>query len=163
MKLYRAKDRADLYHKIYIYKQRREELRKVYGWKNGVRVEDNYKHAAFNINEKIKHWEKMIDVIDRNNIKLVAISNAIIYFFGIDVKKAVLNMSPRYKQAKNVFYKYCLENGISATLVAEYVGASRGDVVARARLKFTKSFEKTPKNKEIYMNFCSYIKELSEQ
>jgi len=163
MKLYRAKDRADLYHKIYVYKQRRDKIRETYGWKNGVKAVDEYKHAVFNINEKIKHWEKMIDVIDKNNIKLIAISNAIIYFFGVDIKKSILNMSPRWKEAKNVFYKYCLENNISATLVAEYVGASRGDVVARARLKFTKSFEKIPKNKEIYMNFCSYIKELSGQ
>lgn len=163
MRLYRARDRADLYHKIYIYKQRRDELRRIHGWKNGVKVTDSYRHAVFNINERIKHWEKMIDVIDRNKIRLIAISNAIIYFFGIDIKKSVLNMSPRYKQARNVFYKYCLENNLSATLVAEYIGVSRGDVVARARLTFTKSFEKTPKNKEIYMNFCSYIKELSEQ
>lgn len=103
----------------------------------------------------------MISKIDSNNNKLLAISNALIYYTGVNVKRSALGTSARYRMARYIFYKYCLEHNLSATLVADFVGASRGDVAARARLKFTKSFAKSPKNRELYMGFCSYIKELA--
>jgi hypothetical protein len=158
MRLYQAKDRKALYTRIWIYKERREKLRSLYKWKNGQQAPENYKHAVFNINEKIKHWKKMITKIDENNTKITAISNAIIYHFGTDLKQSIHNTHPRWKQAKHVFFKYCLEHKISATLVAEFVGASRGDVIARDRKTFTKTFENTPKNREIYNGFCEYVK-----
>lgn len=162
MKLYQANDRADLYHNIYTYKKRREKLRQKYDVYNGGKAPIIYKQKVYNINQKIRHWQKMITTIDRNNNRIIAIANALAYFTGYNVKDSVLYTSHRHKETRNLFYKYCLEHNISATLVAEYVGASRGDVVARGRSNFTLSFEKHPKNRETYNRFLTYMNELSE-
>lgn len=166
MKLYKASDRGKLYQHIFEYSRRREKRREKHGMVNGGRagwtVPENYKRAVKVINNKIAVWQRAIRMIDERNIKLMAVSNSVSYFTGINVKGSILTISDRYRQARNIFYKYCLENNISATLVAEFVGASRGDIIARGRKNFTKSFDTHPKNRDVYHRFIKYMEEQTE-
>lgn len=159
MKLYKPEDRAKIYKQIWKYKQRREEKRKKFGVVNGRRAPEEYKIAVHNINNKIRNWEKSIRMIDKRNNQMIAIANHIAYFSGINVKNSVNYTSQKHKLARNIFYKFGLENGIPATCLASYVGATRGDTVARGRKRFTKTFSTHPENKQKWLNFKNYYEE----
>lgn len=163
MKLYRNSDKNKLQHNIWIYKQRRENIRKRYGVINGMLAPEAYKHSVFNINRKIRSWQHMIRDIDKNNNKLIAVANYLALFCGANVKNSVKNTSPQYRVAKAIYAKYMLENGMSATLVAEYMGFSRGDSVARLRMSFTESFKTDAENRELYYRFKNYMENIKSE
>lgn len=158
MKLYRFTDRSKLYAKIYIYLERREEMKKRY--KGNSR---DYKMATRNIDNKLMTWRRGIKMIDERQNKIIAIANLLCLFMGENVKDGVRYTSDKAKLARHIFYKYCLENRIPSTLVADYVGASRQDVVTRGREAFTRSFQAYPHNREMYNRFKSYIQEEQER
>lgn len=162
MRLHKASDRAKIQSWIGTYKTRREEMRERYGVERQgfiLKCTEDYKRASENINNRIRNWEKAINMIDKRNNQVMAVANQLALFTGINVKNSIRNTSSEHRLTRNLFYKYCLENDISATYVAEYVGASRGDIVARGRLKFTNGFAKHPENKEKWINFKRYLEE----
>jgi len=112
---------------------------------------------------KIRSWEKQIRRMDKRHNQLIAIANHLALFSGVNVKNSIGYTSSKYRQIRGLFSKYCLENGISATLVAEYIGASRGDIVSASRKAFTRSFEKKPMNRELFNRFKLYIEDIDSQ
>lgn len=162
MKLYKAQDRKLIYAHLWNYKKRREEVRKKYGVVNGNAAPEEYKNRVVNLNRKIRLWSKTLKVIDKRNNQLMAVANCLSYFSGINVKDSIKEDTPRHRLARNLFYKYCLENEIPATCVAEYVGATRGDTVARARLTFTGTIQKDEEKWQTWQNFKRYMQEQIE-
>lgn len=163
MRLYKHNDKNKLQSHIWEYKRRRGELREKYGVKNGLGAPQIYKEKVYNINLKIRGWQKMIEDIEKRDNQLIAIANHLCYFLGINIKNSINYTDKKHRLARNIYYKYCLENNISATLVAEYVGASRGDIAARGRLSFNKSFEKHPENRDVYRRWETYINEIKNE
>lgn len=163
MKLYRNSDKNKLQHHIWIYRQRKEDIRKRYGIVNGMTAPEEYTHAVFNINRKIRSWKHMIRDIDKNNNKLMAVANYLALFYGVNVKNCAKNTAPLYRKARCLYSKYMLEEGVSATLIAEYMGISRGDSVARLRMKFTKGFTKNKSDRELYHRFLNYMKNIKNE
>lgn len=162
MKLYSWKDKHRLQHHVWAYTERREQLRKRFNISNGMKAPEKYHRKVKNLNYKINYWTKCMNQIDKKRNQVIAIGNYVAYFTGINVKGTVSNQNPRWKEARGLFYKYCLENGISATFVAEYVGACRGDIVARGRINFTKKFSTNPEVKQRWLTFKKYIEERKE-
>lgn len=160
MRLYKWKDKNVMVSRRHTYISRREAIRKKFDWKRGMETSLEYKRAVRKINYKLSYWTRCMTEIDKRRNQLVAMANYVAYFTGINVKESAHIQLHRWREARNIFYKYSLENGISATLAAEYVGASRGDVAARARIAFTRTFEKNPENKQKYMNFKQYIEDI---
>ncbi len=158
MKLYRFTDRSKLYGKIYIYLQRRQEMKERY--KGNSR---DYKMAVRNIENKLMTWRRGIKMIDERQNKIIAIANHMCTFMGENVKGGIRYTSERHRLARNIFNKYCLENRIPSTLVADYIGAARQDVVTNARDSFTRSFQKHPENRDMYNRFKNYIEEEQER
>jgi hypothetical protein len=158
-RLYRASDKAKLKKNVLEYKRRRNILRERWGIVNGRAVPEGYTQAAHNLNTKIKVWKNAMDAIDKRNNQLLAISNAMSLFLGVNVKNSNLNTAPRWKLGRFIFYKYCLEVGLSATLVAEFTGASTAYSISRARRSFTASFANNPSNREMYYRFKTYIED----
>jgi hypothetical protein len=136
MRLYRAKDRGIVYTRIFTYKQRRDEVRKQYGVVNGIKAPNGYKARVKRLNNKIANWRKVIAEIDKRNNKVMAIANHISYFMAKQVKNSATSTDKTMILARCIFCKYGLENGIPATYLSDYIGYSRGDTVARMRLKF---------------------------
>lgn len=163
MKLYTSEDKDRIVRHVWEYRKRRDKLREIYGVINGRRAPDEYKKKAKKINNKIRQWQHTIKMVERRTNQLIAIANELAYYTCINVRNSIDKITPEYRKARNIYYKYCLEIGIPATLIAEYVGASRGDVVARGRLSFNRSFEKHPENRELYVRFRDYINDLTQQ
>lgn len=157
--MYRFGERRKVYKNICKYKDRREILRIKYGVVNGKKAPIEYLHAVKNINRKIQSWGYTIRRIDKRNNELLFISNKLKEWSGVNIKHSLLTSETDHSLERNIFYKYCLENGCSASLIAEFVGATRGDTIARARKLFTKRWEKNPEWREKYKNFKRFILE----
>ena len=56
-----------------------------------------------------------------------------------------------------------VEEGINGKLLAEWIGASRSDIIARARQHFTQSFQKNRQNQEMFHRFKNYMEEEQER
>lgn len=145
MRLYTNADKDRMMRHIWEYEKRRK----------------NYRNQLKNATNKIKEWKRVMTRVEERTNKLLAINNALATFCGISVRNTANHKSARALEAKRIFYKYCLEHDISATLIAEFVGVRRGDTISDCRRNFNKSFVTNPEKRELYTRFERYINDLS--
>lgn len=136
--------RKRFYQKIYIYKQRRE------GYKAEGKKENYYQCT-----KKISQWSKGIRRLDERTSAINQMILAIDDFFEVDIKSRVLNTT--HKLARNVFYKYGMENGIQGAFLSLALGRTRKKTASECRLRFTRSFPDNNGNKTTYHKFKSYM------
>ena len=60
-------------------------------------------------------------------------------------------------QARMIFYKYCIDNGLMSSELARFVGVGKVRTVTDGRRRFTRSFKTHPKNKEMYHRFQMWM------
>jgi hypothetical protein len=166
MKLYRQKDRANITSNIWEYQRRLKIVKERYNVKPG-RHNDRAKLLLYFIESKkikksIRRWKRAIMAIDKRSNQVIAIGNHLCYFTGINVKGSAANMEERFRIARGIFYKYCLEHNIHGTVVSDYVG-SHQNTAAKGRINFTNSFQKHPEKRELYNRFKLYMEDIESQ
>jgi len=151
MTVLRHSERKKIYHRLFVYEQRREQLLKKFG---GTA---QYSTKVKQIQRTIDQYKAAIKRIDARTTKVIAIGNALAYFSGHNVKNSSRSrLIPRY--VKGIFFKYGMENGITGSLLAEYVGTGSTGYPSETRMWFTRSFKTNPEYREQYKRFSEFIK-----
>ena len=122
--------RNSYYHKIYNYKERREEVKKKYPPVRMYPLKhcDKYKVKSANLTKKIKLWNRQIKKIDMLTNKIYALGNMVAIFTAYNPRNIgrIAPSDPVRKWfTRAAFYKIGIEIGIEQKLLREYVGAKR--------------------------------------
>lgn len=139
-----SEKRKKYYAKIYVYKQRRE------GFKANGKKEQLY-HTT----KKISQWNNEIRRIDKRNSIINDLISAVNSYFEVNIKSRIFNKV--HKLARNVFYKYGMENRIQGAFLSLSLGRTRKKTASECRLRFTRSFGVNQENKDIYHRFKAYM------
>lgn len=150
--------RTKNYYQINIiqYKKRRLLLRKKYNVINGYKPCIKYTQKVFKINRKILIWSRQLRKIRARERKIYKIDMLIKSFFGFRVNNAPVNKNRVKHISVMFFYKYGIESGCNGKDLATYTKVTRR-VPAESRMRFTRSFQSTPENKEIWHRFKQFI------
>jgi len=131
---------------IHTYLKRKE----YYKLKDKVKYANNIKKIAKRINvcrtqiwRLNKRYKIINDLIDDVN-----------YYFDVDIRAKKKDLA--HALARNVFYKYGLENNLRGCWLNFALGKKWELTATDGRKRFTKSFKTKPKNKEAYYNFKTY-------
>ncbi len=144
--------RKQLITQVWIYRKRRDEIKKRY--KHGERGA-----IVGGLTIKIKTWLCQIRRIDARNKKLSHIINSVNTYFNVDISSRCMNK--KHQLARNVYYKYSVEQrlGLSGRLLAEQIGRKDPHLVTTARREFTRTFKTNLTNRNAYHNFKNYIEQ----
>jgi hypothetical protein len=144
---------------IVIYKTRREKLREKHGivdlFRSG-KLPESYTTKAHKLTKRIKDFKDIIKRIDKVWDKIYALEKAVTAFTGQNIKNQNgRNVKIEIRQAKYLYYKFGLENGIRGKELRQYIGVpdSNWSQPLKFRGRFTKSFVDHPENKEMWMEF----------
>lgn len=114
-----------------------------------------YKSRRLGLTKKIAQWQNEIRRIDLRNSKQEKLKNCINEYFQVDI--ASRKMDEKHKMARNVYYKYGMENGFEGSFLCKAIGRTKTKIAAECRLRFTRSFKTNKTNKETYHKFTSYM------
>lgn len=155
MKLGQSRKTIEEYRSmISVYERRRGVLRQKYGVGT-----DEYRKRVKYINQRIGTFKKGIKRLLAVKEKLNKIRLAIDDFMGIDVRNTKFAQSKGGIIAKGIFFKYCMEHGISGKYPNEYVGNKSPYTASRIRKRFSLSFKVKKENKELYHKFLKFMKD----
>lgn len=147
-----AKKRADLYHKIYVYKKRIEALKP-----NSVSNGLTYIERKRRLQWRITSWESQIKKIDESKSPAIKnIAEKVGQFIGYSVKG-----SKKMAIGRKLFYRWGLENGIQGSLLSQYTGSTRNRTAAEVRIRFIRSLSTNPKDKDLWERFKIFMNEPS--
>ena len=120
----------------------------------------NHVNAVTRLRKKCRILRKSIKRQEDRNNKLHEINKYVRHFTGYSVQNlgGFTGNNRELNFAKNLFYKYCLENGIQGNFVAKFCGMKTTETVSKRRLVFTRSFKTNSYNKEQYHLFLEFIK-----
>lgn len=119
-----------------------------------------YKQRRVKMTLKIKAWEQAIRRLNsripkKQCPKIEHLIKQVNEYFGDDIKKRGISL------ARNIFYKYGIEAGLSSMKLGLAIGRSR--TAARVcRSKFIRSFPKHPENQIAYHKFKDYIGDINQ-
>lgn len=153
---------------LWTYLKRREDLRKQYGEK--WRKNPEYSKRVMLMSRRIDSIKGQIKRIERRNETINQIGWAVQEFLCIPsypsnkAHKSRLHFSIKrhekeFEIARQILYKYGMENGIQGVFISAYVGAKDPCTASRGRLSFTRSFVSKPENRELWHRFKNFIKE----
>lgn len=103
--------------------------------------------------QKIKIWKRQIKRMDDRKARIIALGNAIAMFTGLNVKNSNGSVTEGMKEAKSMFYKYGLENGMIATELEDYIATEEMGQASKYRRNFNRSFEANPSKRDVYTRF----------
>lgn len=120
-----------------------------------------HKDSVKFLTKKVRVLKKIITLREKRQEKLRTSASYIKDFFEVNVHKIGGNIGRKKNEqiAKSVFYKYCIENGIRGSYIADYCGLKCKETPCKQRKCFTRSFKTNPENKEIYHRFLIYVKQ----
>lgn len=121
----------------------------------------DYKEKSKNLSRKIKTCISAIRKYQHRQNSLETTNYYMKEFLGVDMKRIGSHVGKNEQKliAKNIFYKYLLDNGMNARYIAEYCGIKQQDNITRTRRNFQKSFQTNEYNRQYYHKFISFIKE----
>jgi hypothetical protein len=159
-----SKEKKALYRTLDTYQKRKVDYEK-----RRIAIISKYGKVRYNkmITNATNKIEKIINrmnTITLTRNKLIALDNAIAMFTGTSVRSTNTNSSPyrdaKLLVAKSIFYKYGLENGMTAIILQDHIGSIKAQgQAAKYRREFTKSFETNSENKQLWLNFKKYYEE----
>lgn len=144
--------RGRLQARIWNYQHRRDRAREMYGIGS-----PRYKKTSQNATREIYNCTRRMKRIDKITEKLNRINRRMVDFLGISVHGNGNSRDKNVCMARNLFYKYCLENGITGNYVADFCGLSKKVQPCEQRLTFTRSFANRPANREMWHRFQAYM------
>lgn len=137
--------RKEYYTMIYTYEKRREDAKK-----NCEAQRNIYRNCT----KKIGQWQKEIKRIDERNKKIRKIIKSVNEYFDVDI--ASRRMDKQHVLARHIYYKLAVESRLQGKLVSNSIGRSNW-CASICRLKFQKTFQTNPENREAFHNFKRYF------
>ncbi len=108
--------------------------------------------------ERIEKLEEAMVMVDKEKIRVTALANNLAIFCGINVKNiGVHPHDSKIVQARRIFAKWGLENGIPGKVLWDYMGTNKADL-SQLRKNFTRSFSK-PDGKDIWNRWKIFMEE----
>lgn len=139
---------------ISTYKQRRRDYRKKHGSDSEI-----FKKLSSHAKGRIEALRRNIKLIERRNKIIKTVDDSVFEFIGVSAKNSVGKKDIDTTLAKNLFVRYCIERGIVASQLAEFIGLKNSADVSRYRLSFIRSFKTNPENREMWYRFKDFVKE----
>lgn len=139
---------------ITVYETRRIILRQKY-----TVGTDEYRKRIKLINQRLGTFKKGVRRLTVIKEKLHTIRKAIQEFIDIDVRTTKFAQKKEGIQAKGIFFKFCMENGIPGNYPNDYVGNKSPHTASKIRTRFSLSFKVKPDNKELYHRFLTFMKD----
>jgi len=131
---------------IWTYKQRRL----LYKTKN----KKKYANQIRNLTKKIAQWQCQIRRFERRENKINDLIQSVDEYFGVDIRSRKLNQ--QHKLARNVYYKFGIENNFRGTWLSSSIGRTQKHRATESRMSFTRSFETNKENRNVYATFKRY-------
>ncbi len=157
-----AKKRDAYVHNINIYKRRREELRKRYGYIRGQKNNGEYNAKVKNLTKKIWQWGLYIRRINKQIESIVHLIDFINEYADVDLRNERPPKPFMWRNESEIsgvilgyslYYKYGVEKRLPIYGLRDYVGSKASHEPYRYRMGFTKSFKKNKTNKQTWENF----------
>lgn len=137
--------------RLFLYNQRRDEVRKKY---SGT---PEYAKRVATINQMIWNCNRALKNIEKYEAKLEAIDKLLKEFIGRSVWKRGSSYDKTVIDAKNVFYRHCMEHRIPCSYIAKYCGLSKSETPAIQRKVFIRSFATNTHNRELWYRWKEYL------
>jgi len=119
----------------------------VYKQKDKIKYDDKIKKLA----HKIKVWRGQVYRLKKRHKTIFNLIKSINNFFGVDIR--LRKQDSAHKLARNVYYKYGMENRLRGAWLCLELGRTRVKTASECRMKFTKTFKTNTQNKQAYTNF----------
>lgn len=116
-----------------------------------------YRKRRDYLSKQIALWQRQLRIMEVRESGCENLIKAIDDFFDVNIrskKQCVL-----HRLARKVYYKYGMENGFDGTFLSRAIGLRCTHTSANGRLKFTRSFESNPDNKQQYHNFKNHYED----
>jgi hypothetical protein len=97
--------------------------------------------------------------IEKANIKIDSLINAVNDFFSVDIKSS--SRESVHQLARKVYYKIGLEMQLREVILCRRINR-RSQIASYHREVFTASFKTNEENKKVFHNFKEYIKIIFE-
>lgn len=146
------KSKNEYQKSIWKYHLRRESYKAKYG-----KTSETYLKLSRSIQLKLDTWKKAIKRIEIRDNLIKEIDDNITEFIGKSPYKSIHSTDQLTIVAKNIFFKYGIENGISGVYLADYAGLKYRIDASRYRLQFTRSFKTNKYNLEMWHRFKDYL------
>lgn len=114
------------------------------------------------IGVRIRTIRRSIKILEGKRHDVNQINHLMISFSGLSMWKIggrIGNHDKNRDLCKKCFYKYCIDNGVKGSFVADYCGLIKKDAPADSRRLFTRSFKANNDNRLFYHRFLDYIKQ----
>lgn len=151
--------RASIYAQIWVYKDRRKRYRQVYGLHS-----EKYRKMSAGISQSLGDCRKRIKRLDKlkqKNHLMKVVDKALNAFMGISVEGSGNVPGQDMQMAKRLFYRYCMEQGITGTHAARFCNAYRSQP-SDYRMAFIRSFKDHPENRETWHRFTTFMESYNE-
>lgn len=146
-----SKERALLTQHIWTYQNRRKEYKIKYG-----ATSQTYKKLSKGITLAVWNMNRKVRRIDIQANKLKELKAKITEFIGISPDDR--NGGAQFQLARKLYYRYGLEEGIGGRYLRVYIGDTNSRKPGQLRLKFIRSFQKKPENREMWYRFKEFMK-----
>lgn len=146
-----SKQRALLSQHIWTYQKRRGEYKLKYGESSETykKLSKNTTLAIYNMTRKIKR----LDIVAK---RVKELRDKVTEFMGV----VPIGQEKGVQLAKQFYYRYGLESGITGNYLRLYIGDRNFRKPSQLRLKLIRSFQKKPENKQMWMNFKEFMKDI---
>lgn len=118
---------------------------------------EQYKNSIAKIKRKVRRIKKNIDSYAQREGDLARISNLVKEYTGVSVKMIGADWSGDKKTAKNLFYKYTIDNGFLSRDISRFCGLSNKASPMVRRGQYTKSFKTNKAAKDFYKRFVHFV------
>lgn len=144
-----------LQKKLHVYLERREHYKNTLGTTSKQYI--NTKRSIDSFRQQLKSHQTKEEIIKFTD-------SAVHEFIGYKPSTIINPHNNKEKAlAKNIFYKYCIEHGVSGYTISRYMGLKTEIAPTRCRLNFTRSFKTCPSNLEMWRRFKSFIKDYNNE
>ena len=128
-------------------------------WKSELYARD-YNRKVWKIRRMIKVCQTAIRRYEQESKNILEVSKLLKRYIGVAVYHCGNNGTETYRNARNIFYKHCIESEqLSSKIIGEFVGV-KGHSVVGARMRFTRSFATKKGNKELWYSWKQYLNNL---
>lgn len=119
-----------------------------------------YKKRRDYLTKKIAEWQQQVRRMEVRESGCENLICAIDDFFCVSIRSK--KMDALHKLGRKVYYKYGMEKGFEGTYLGRAIGKRQRHTSADGRLRFTRSFESNPDNKQQYHNFKKYYENIDK-
>ena len=133
------------------YLNRREEMKRKYGRTS------LYAERAKKINLKISICKKALRRIEEKERQLSEINAMIREFLGVSVWMRSYVSKGIDRDARNIFYRHAIEQGISSYYITKFCGIKKPNRASVQRKVFIRSFATNVHNRELWYRWKEYL------